>query len=316
MTIRLADAPVAPASVAEDTSSTTAEDPRLRLGTANWRGFWEGDISLDRILSVTRPWAEALRGVERPWLCWNVDSDWCLVQQKLVASVGWTPVVGWDPRVGPPELVPEAIAIDFNHELQLPVMWLHFPLEFAFLFADRLAFWHADLMVRKDNVRAYAQRFAALADGAMIVTNPRIGWRHRLSVRGRRYWELVGCTTRGASRSQFEQGAGWWMNFQRHPNCPSEAERQRRSRYYWDCGAGIFYWHTKLGGRVQFIAESEVEEGHCSRIHNPRYKPISPDNERRNLAVDLKYNYDLGEVCRTMGLADLLPEAYRLKRAG
>jgi len=277
-----------------------------RAGTGNWRALQDLGMSLEPVFEAARPWAEALRGVERPWLCWNVDSDWCLVQQRLVSLVGWTPVVGWDPRVGRPELVPGAIPIDFNADLKLPVLWLHFPLEFVFLFADRLAFWHADLMVRKENMRAYAARFAALADGAMIVTDPKIGWRHRFTVRGRRYWELVGCTTRGASRSQFEQGAGWWMNFQKHPNCPSEAERQRRAPYYWDCGAGIFYWHKRLGGDVGFIPESEVEEGHCSRIHNPRYKPVSPDNERRNLSVDLRHNYDLRDVCAQMGVADLV----------
>jgi hypothetical protein len=282
------------------------EELRYRLGTGNWRAVRGLGLSLDDVTAVTRPWAEALRGVARPWLCWNVDSDWCLVQQKLVSEVGWTPVVGWDPRVGRPELVPGAIAIDFNADLKLPVLWLHFPLEFVFLFADRLAFWHADLMVRKEHMRAYAARFAALADGEMVATNPSLGWRQRFGVKTRRYWELVGCTTRGASRSQFEQGCGWWMNFQVHPNCPSEAERQRRARYYWDCGTGIYYWHTRLGGTVHLIPESEVEEGHCSRLHNPRYQPISPDNERRDLSVDLKHNYDLAEVCAKMGLSDLV----------
>ena len=278
------------------------DELQFRVGTGNWQAFTALDLPLEPIFEAARPWAEALRGVERPWLCWNVDSDWCLVQQKLVT------LVGWDPRIGRPALVPDAIPIDFNADLQLPVMWLHFPLEFVFLFADRLAFWHADFMVRKERMRDYAARFAALADGEMVATDPHISWRHKLSVRGRRYWELIGCTTRGASRSQFEQGAGWWMNFQKHPNCPSEAERRRRAAYYWDCGAGIFYWHRKLGGPLQLIPELEVEEGHCSRIHNPRYKPVSPDTERRNLSVDLRHNYDLGEVCAKMGLGDLAPD--------
>ena len=44
-------------------------------------------------------------------------------------------------------------------------MWLHFPLEFAFLFTEHLAFWHADLLVRRAKMVRYAAQFAALPDG-------------------------------------------------------------------------------------------------------------------------------------------------------
>src|SRR3954468_5149670 len=110
--------------------SVTIEDPgaapppspeeferfRYRFGTGNWRSFAYVPFTLDELLEVSQSWGHQLRGVELPWLCWNVDADWCLVQQKLVALAGWTPVVGWDPRVGPPELIRGAIPIDFNAE--------------------------------------------------------------------------------------------------------------------------------------------------------------------------------------------------------
>src|SRR5262249_52326495 len=110
-----------------------------RSGTGNWEAF---DRGLDEVRRAAEPWKQALRGCEKPWLCWNLNDRWSLVQQKLVRSVGWTPVVGWDPSngVGCPPLIPEAIAIDFNADLKLPTLWVHVPLEFAFLWTERLAF--------------------------------------------------------------------------------------------------------------------------------------------------------------------------------
>src|SRR5947209_5182610 len=109
-----------------------------RCGTGNWGA---SPPSLGEMFAAAKDWADALRGIERPWLCWNVDPDWCLVQQKLVLEVGWTPIVGSDSG-NPPPLLPGAVYVDFNRRLRLPAMWMHFPLELAFLFCDRLAFWH------------------------------------------------------------------------------------------------------------------------------------------------------------------------------
>src|SRR5437870_12049476 len=115
------------------------------IGHGNWEAY---NLPLDRIYSAAQEWAGALEGVVRPWLCWNVSPRWCLLQQKLVQQAGWTPVVGFDPRSGPPPLSSDAILIDFNRTFDFPVMFYMFPLEFAYLFAPRLAFWHADLLCR------------------------------------------------------------------------------------------------------------------------------------------------------------------------
>jgi hypothetical protein len=61
-----------------------------------------------------------------------------------------------------------------------------------------------------------------------------------LSAYHRRYWELARCMTRSASRSQFESGCSWRMAFKDHINCPNEAEREKRSKHYWDHGNGIY----------------------------------------------------------------------------
>lgn len=115
-----------------------------KAGTGDWRAFKK--IPMEKIHESAASWKRQLSGVTKPWLCWNLDNRWCLLQQKLILETGWTPVVGWDPNCGlgrPEKLAPGAIAIDFNELLDLPVMFSHFPIEFVFLWTERLAFRHA-----------------------------------------------------------------------------------------------------------------------------------------------------------------------------
>ena len=219
-------------------------------GTGNWKAY---RLPVDRIFDVATQWKTALTGVEQPWLCWNVSHRWSLLQQKLVRHVGWTPVVGFDPRIGPPPLISGAILIDFNADFQFPVMWPHFPLEFAFLFAPRLAFWHADLLCRFPVMDHLAAMFTSLQDGQMAAVLDRGGLRNSLNFKSHRYWELAGCTTAGASRDQFEKGSGWWRFMDHHPSCTDPRERARRRTYSYDSGVGILYWRNRYGGRVQDI---------------------------------------------------------------
>ena len=139
------------------------------MGKGNWEGF---DVPLERVYEAAAEWRQALTGVSRPWLCWNVSDRWCKLQQRLIQEVGWTPVIGSDPRSRPPTVLPGSILIDFNSHFGLEVMWPHFPLEFAFLFADRLAFWHADLLCSLDVMRNLKSTFESLPDGAMAAVPP------------------------------------------------------------------------------------------------------------------------------------------------
>jgi len=224
----------------------------------------------------------------------------------LVSAFGWTPVIGGDPRAPKPALLSNSIFIDFNASFQLPNMWMHFPLEFAFLFVDRLAFWHSDLLVREEKLRRIAEMFSALRDGSMAAVQPRVPLGQIFKTKGHRYWELIGCTTRGASRSQFEKGSGWWMNFAAHPNCRDDRERRRRQKYYWDHGIGIRYWQRNYGGEVIVIKEDDVSEGHCTRIGNKSYQRLGPDNATRLLTTELRHNFDLLEVCKKLNLERFL----------
>ena len=253
-------------------------------------------------------WAVSFKGIDRPWLCWNVDDDWCHVQQRLVREVGWTPVVGFDPRVGPPPLFLGAVLIDFNARLKLPSMWMHFPLEFIFRFCDRLAYWHADCLLRIEKMRRYARMFADLRDGEMAAVGPRSVWRVPFAISKRRYWEVLGCSTRGASRSQFENGCGWWMNFPFHISSSAEQIEKRR-HYYYECGVGIRFWVTKCGGRLQTIKSADIAEGHFTGIGRKDYKRVSPRHFKRDLSKELSLNNDLRLACAKLGISHLLEPA-------
>lgn len=270
-----------------------------RRGMGNWRA-WGHDISA--IKEAAAEWKQELNSVEYPWLCWNVNDDWCLLQQRLVAAAGWTPVVGFDPRVGPPRsLVPNAILLDFNRRFSLPVMYPHFPLEFAFLFAERLAFWHSDLLVRISSFQKLAESFRNLKQGEMSAVQC-VSWRNFLFPHKQRFWELIGCTTREASQSQFDSGCGWWIHFYDHHNRHVNMRDSKLDSHYWDHGSGIMYWKRKHGGRVLALQEKDFIEGHFSQIKFDQYQRVSPNNEFRDLRLDLSHNFQLKHCATKLGL--------------
>lgn len=277
-------------------------DPSQR-GKGNWAEF---SLPLTKVREAASEWRHTLSGVERPWLCWNVSDRWCLLQQRLIQGVGWTPVIGFDPRCGPPKTVlPGSIVIDFNRPFGFEVMWPHFPLEFAFLFADRLAFWHADLLCRMDVMQHLKGLFEGLPDGSMAAVRDIGGRRNLLRFRHHRYWELVGCTTKKASESQFKNGCGWWRNMKDHPSCKDSSERKRRARYYYDSGVGIMYWKRRYGGSVIEIPEKLVAEGHCTSINKKNYRQVQSGGQR-NLSAEIDLNFDISEVAGRLEIAHLL----------
>ncbi|MDP9051306.1 MAG: hypothetical protein M3O31_11400 [Acidobacteriota bacterium] len=273
-----------------------------QTGKGNWSGF---DIPMDKVREAAAEWRLALAGVTRPWLCWNVSDRWCKLQQRLIQEVGWTPVIGFDPRSGPPTVLPGSILIDFNSHFGLGVMWPHFPLEFAFLFADRLAFWHADLLCRLEVMDQLASIFESLPDGAVAAVPDLGGRRNLMKFRHHRYWELVGCTTKSASESQFDHGSGWWRCINKHPQCKDDKERRRRDKYYYDSGVGIMYWKRQYGGQVINIPSKLVGEGHCTSINRKNYRQMIPGGAR-NLGAEIDLNFDIEKVAAKLGIAHLL----------
>jgi hypothetical protein len=276
-----------------------------RIGTGDWNHF--PAARLPELRSAAERWRTQLAGVERPWLCWSIDPQWCLVQQQLVARVGWTPVVGTDGSHVPP-VIPEAVFIDFNEELRLPGMWMHFPLEFAFLFAERLAFWHSDVLPPLPQMQSIAREFAALGDGEIIATKKTVSvpYMIRRLLRGKRirdvsgWTEIAGCTSRGASESQFQHGCGWWRGLTRHPHASPEVVRLNP---HWEHGVGIRYWERLFRGRV-IPLRTDLSRYHYSRAGRPqkKYRRVLVNNEQIGSKVaELHQNYRLEDIVPTLG---------------
>ncbi len=276
-----------------------------RLGNANWEAFQAlgGDVSM--FTDAAQDWKKAIDGIQYPWLVWSMLDDWCYVQQKLVEAAGWTPIVGYDPRHPPTRMTKNAVLIDFNARLKLPVMWMHVPLDFIFMLAPRMAFWHADLLCTQENMEYLSQLFRGLQDGEAAIVNPTsmLGMGRFLNSKNHRYWELAGCFTRSASQHMHDHGCSIWQQFMYHPHCPDKAEFDSRRKYYWDSGAGIYYWHRRYNRKLHLIPEARLAPGHFTRINRQQsFKTVSPNNELRDGGADLQANFTIQDAIRTVGL--------------
>lgn len=269
-----------------------------KRGTGNWGAF---DLPLDAVMESARNWKREIGNERKLWLCWNISDRWSLLQQRMVIEAGWTPVVGHDPNCQPEKLsiLPGSIFIDFGKELGLKAVWPHFPLEFAFLWAPKLAFWHADLLMPMAKMQKFATLFDSIEDGQMAAVHSIGGLRQIFKRKAHRYWELLGCTTEAASRDQFEKGCGWWRNFHSHPNGPIE-EKSQRASYYYDSGVGISYWEHRYNSKVIRLNERDLIDGHCSEIGHPHYK------KSIHKGIELDLNFDLNSVAKRMGLESML----------
>ena len=271
---------------------TPAEKYRAK-GHGNW-ACWDTS-ELEQLSAAAARWAAALPPGDRYWLCWNIQDDWCKLQQRLVLEVGWTPVVSVDcSQVAAPTILPGAIRLDFQAGLLVPDMWMHFPLELVFEWVDRVAFWHSDLLVPVPVMREYARRFEGLAGPVTAAVFCRRNLlRPRAWDNADRWFEVIGCTTREASRSQFQCGAGWWKHFQNHPNCGPVPDLVN---YHWDHGGGIRYWEHVHGGHVNQLWFND--RYHFSHYHRP---DVRPRGEALGAA-------DLERVAEELGITRLLTE--------
>lgn len=272
------------------------------IGRGTWKDF---NLQLEDVFSASLSWKDKLSGIDKCWLCWNVDSEWCYVQQQLIEYAGWTPIVGFDPRSGPPSRrTPNAVVIDFNETFHFEKLFPHFVLEFAFLFSVKLAFWHSDLLLTKADMRYYADMFEKLENGAFSAVKTFGGTRGFFQRSRHRYWELLGCTTALASQSQFNSGCGWWRHFYLHPNYTGRQQGPKA----WEYGCGIMAWKRNrkiTKGHVYDLKEKHIKNGHFTRIGNKNYIQDTASSGR-NLNKELSVNYNLDECCRKLGIADLL----------
>lgn len=275
-------------------------------GTGNWHAF---NLPFDKVIAAADEWKSIVKGHPKLWLCWNVNDSWCLLQQKLAKEAGWTPVVGWDPMcgVGRPPVAPGALCIDFNATFGMPSLFMHVPLELAFLWIeDKLAFWHSDLLLPRSEMKYLSDLFGRLEGKEMAAVFSYGGIQNVFRLATHRYWELCGCTTRAASKDQFDKGSGWWKNIAFHPNAPQDREEQhRRKSLIPEHGIAIRYWEKRYGGTVRKISERKISRGHFSVTTTKPYKIAATKAEEMNI------NFDLTEIACDFGIDDLLERTSR-----
>lgn len=271
-------------------------------GTGNWRALRRSSDDLERAAEI---WKQELGGVQKAWLCWNMNDKWCLLQQKLILEAGWTPIVGWDPNSkpdGPGKLVSGSLAIDFNKHLKFPVLFPHVPMELAFLWADKLAFWHADLILTREKMRKAVNVFENMNDGDVSAVFSYGGLRTLFKREEHRYWEVLGCITKSASADMFKHGCGWWRHWAKnHLNAPlDEHQISYRRSFCWDHGGGVLFWSKEHKGRINKISEKFIKEGHFSVTSKRNYQK----GDSKSAEMDI--NFDLEQIAKRFGIVDLL----------
>ena len=204
-------------------------------------------------------------------------------------------------------LAPGALCIDFNASFGIRSLFMHVPLELAFLWIeDKLAFWHSDLLLPRPEMRYLSDLFSHLGEREMAAVFSYGGIQNAFRFAAHRYWELCGCTTREASKDQFEKGSGWWKNIAFHPNAPQDSEEQRRRKALnREHGIGIRYWEKRYGGTVHKISERKISRGHFS------VTSVKPYKSAATKAEEMSINFDLTKIARDLGIDDLLARTPR-----
>jgi len=271
-----------------------------RVASGNWDAF--PVERLPEIHKAAEQWAKDLGGIEKPWLCWCVSNQWCVLQQRLVQCVGWMPVVGHDTNIESPVVLPGSMYVDFNARLRLPRLRPHFVLEWIYLFADRLAFWHSDFVLSKGDMVKAAKCFEDLQQGelAMPWSSTRLVMRLLAGIRpisnSNRLFEVIGCNTRQASREQYQEGLGFWRHPEKHPN----NKTLPKDYPHWEHSVGVSLW-VRSHPEKHKLPAVDTRTGHA---HSWK-KRFSETTSKQEL---LEKHENIREYAKKLGIEDLLDQ--------
>jgi hypothetical protein len=204
-------------------------------------------------------------------------------------------------------MIKNSIFIDFNKKLKLPTMFFHIPLEFQFLFCNKLAFWHSDFLAPVKIMEKVAACFDSIKDGQYMGVRGRLGMVRTLTylIRGeplpKRWFEVIGCTTCGASKSQYECGCGIWR-IKGHPNT---TERALKMKLYWDNGVGVWLWEKYFGGEAIELPINYAKYHYSSSLRGyRRVKNKYGQNVIFNKHQELNRAFDLKKIIKGLGLPE------------
>jgi hypothetical protein len=279
-----------------------AESTIGRVGSGNWDA-----VPVERLPEIHRAaerWAERLQGIQKPWLCWCVSNPWCVLQQRLVQSVGWTPVVGYDTNIEKPVVLPGSVYVNFNEDLKLPRLLMYFILEWIFLFTeDRLAFWHVDFLLSKRDMTKAAQCFEDLRQGEMAMPWNRSNLIMRSLARFRpisndnRLFEVLGCNTREASRQQYHEGLGFWRHAELHPNNTSLPA----DNPLYEHSVAVSLWARRHADKHK-LPGVDIKTGHAGTWKFPGLGQTTPKQQL------LEEHAHIRRYAQKLGIEDLLEQ--------
>lgn len=269
------------------------------MGAGNWDAVPRGMIA--DIRRASRRWSGKLKEIEKPWLCWCISNQWCILQQRLVQYAGWTPVVGHDTNIEKPIVLPGSVYVNFNEDLKLPRLLIYFILEWIFLFTEKLAFWHADFLLSKNDMIKAAKCFEYLRQGefAMPWSSSRSIMRLLAPFRpinnSNRLFEVIGCNTRLASLQQYDEGLGFWRHAERHPN-----NRSLPDDYpYWEHSVGVSLWARRHPARHK-LPGIDIKTGHANSWKLRGLRETMPKQ------MLLEEQENIHNYAHKLGISDLL----------
>lgn len=192
--------------------------------------------------------------------------------------------------------------MNFNEDLKLPRLLVYFVLEWIFLFADKLAFWHPDfLLSTKDMIKA-ANCFEDLQQGELAMpwssSKPimRFLARFRPINNSNRLFEVIGCNTRQASLQQYDEGLGFWRHAEKHPNnttLPSDYP-------YWEHSVGVSLW-ARRHAEKHHLARVDISTGHANSWKLLALRETMPKQ------VLLEEHENIQDYAHKLAITDLLP---------
>lgn len=266
-----------------------------RIGSGNWDAVPEKMIN--SIMELAAEWKTFFSNIQKPWLCWGVEDKLCQIQQKLVLEAGYTPIVGHDTNLVP-TIVPGSRYFDFNSSLKLSHMIMFFPLEFSFLFTKKIAFWHSDFLVSREDMAKCVAIFDKVSDGEMAMVWNRGRWLGMRDRHANKWYALIGCTTQKASSEQYKLGCGFWRHIEKHPNYRKDDFKKIP---HYDHEIGITMWNKKYGGTIHRLTPSTI--GHMTS------RACKHDFSKEE---DLARYQNVEKVCKTLGIEDLCYSLYNI----
>ena len=282
-----------------DWAGFQAERTVGKVGSGNWDAF--PAERLPEIYRAAEQWAANFKGIEKPWLCWCVSDQWCVLQQRLAQFAGWTPIVGNDTNIKDPTVLPGSVYVNFNRDLKLPRLLGPFILEWIFLFTDRLAFWHADFLLSKRDMIKAAKCFEDLQPGELampwISTRPimRLLARFRPVSNSNRLFEVIGCNTREASRRNMKKA---WDSGAVSKNIPT-TPALLRDFPHWEHSVGVSLWARKHAERHKLPAV-DTKTGHA---HSWKLAGLRETTPKQQLLGAVREH---SRIRGKMGIEDLL----------